>query len=76
MRLCVGYEFVCPDGAVRCFPYHNEGDAACDARVREVRGCRVEQNDPPSWGDPPCPGGRHRVRAVTLAHAERARGVA
>jgi hypothetical protein len=28
---CLGFEIVCPDGLSRHYPYHNEGDARCDA---------------------------------------------
>ncbi len=76
MRLCSGYEIVCPDGRVRHYPYHNEGDADCDARVHSERVCRTFHDDPPEWNDPPCPQGNHTVRAILLVHGDDTRGVA
>ena len=67
MLACHGFEILCSDGKVRCFPYHNEGDAACDAHVFSTRGgC-----DP--WMEiemEPCPGGEHTVRSVAFVHRE------
>lgn len=61
-----GWQIVCPDGHVRHFPYHNRGDAECDASLVENRGCEdavsgYRQGEPL----PPCPGGRHTVEAMT-----------
>jgi len=61
-----GYEVVCPDGKVRVHPYHNEGDAECDAEVYEERGCVRD----PIGEHPLCPGGRHRVRPILMACPE------
>lgn len=76
-KTCAGYEIVCPDGRVRHFPFHNEGDAASDARhySRELD-CKTGPRSPAEWRRPPCPQGRHSVREVEFTHAKRARGAA
>lgn len=70
--LCHGYEIVCPDGVVRHFPYHNEGDADCDAKSYATRGCGVRDYDRLKPGDPrgPCPQGGHTVRPRAFTHPE------
>ena len=57
MKLCAGYEIVCPDGRVRHYPYHNEGDAKCDAGVCDERGCSPYSDDPLSGGHRPARAG-------------------
>jgi len=61
-----GHEIVCPDGLVRLYPYHNEGDAKCDAEILTQRGCAKD----PIGQQPPCPGGLHTVRAATMSCPE------
>lgn len=69
MKTCAGYEIVCPDGKVRNYPAHNRGDAASEARgLTEHRDCRRERREPKAWGSPPCPQGKHTVRAVRFDH--------
>lgn len=67
MKCCEnqGYEVVCPDGRIRHMPYHNEGDARCDAGVNTERGHRYSPGNPPEWYDPPCP----RREARGTAHS-------
>ena len=69
MKCCEhqGYEVVCPDGRIRHMPYHNEGDARCDASVNTERGHRYSPGNPPEWYDPPCPGGKHVVRPIVAS---------
>lgn len=69
-ELCTGWEVVCPDGKVRHFPYHNQGDAACDADVYSSRGCRGNFRRPNvlQRRQEPCPEGRHRVRPISFLH--------
>lgn len=70
-NLCAGYEIVCPDGRVRHYPYHNEGDAESDARTyTRKQHCRVEPDDPRGWGDPPCPQGEHTTRPIAMMHPQ------
>lgn len=79
MKHCIGYEIVCPDGRVRHFPYHNEGDATCDAECyTERRNCGefAGPGCPPEWSDPPCPQGEHTARPVPFTHGESERGSA
>lgn len=57
--LRTGWQVVCPDGEVRLHPYGNLGDAKCDARVVERRGCMRSTVD---GREIPCPGGSHDVR--------------
>lgn len=66
MKLHGGWEVVCPDGCVRLYPYHNEGDAKCDAEILTQRGCAKD----PIGKQPQCPGGLHTVRAATMACPE------
>jgi len=67
MDTATGTEIVCPDGIVRNFPYRNHGDAECDARVIERRGCNPEPVPGPDGRiPPPCPGGRHMVRPTVF----------
>lgn len=61
-----GYELVCPDGKVRVHPYHNEGDAECDAQTLSERGCVPD----PIGHYPLCPGGHHRVRPILMSCPE------
>jgi hypothetical protein len=75
MKLHDGFEVVCPDGHVRHYPYHNEGDAKCDAEVFSERGCSWPSARSGSRGSihgqkPACPGGTHTVRASTMACPE------
>ena len=71
-RRCQGWEVVCPDGHVRHFPYHNHGDARCDAEVYSERHdvCRdafiLDRPTPLQR----CRGGRHVVRELVFRHAE------
>lgn len=66
MKLHEGFEVVCPDGRVRLYPYHNEGDAKCDAEAVTERGCVSD----PIGKQPSCPGGLHVVRTSTMACPE------
>lgn len=62
---CRGWEIVCPDGQVRQFPYHNEGDAKSDARVCSKRGCEL----PPLFEHlTKCPQGTHTIRQIPFNH--------
>ena len=54
-----GWQIVCPDGEVRLHPYGNFGDAECDARIVERRGCMAETVDGRAI---PCSGGKHEIR--------------
>ena len=67
MSLAVGWEVVCPDGVVRHYPYHNEGDARCDAEVLTRRGCSPDPLPGPGGiPHPPCSGGAHTYRLVAF----------
>ena len=68
MKLELGSEVVCPDGKVRHFPYHNQGDALCDARTYSRKGCRAWGGEPSPLEEqlPPCPEGGHTVRLVAF----------
>lgn len=70
--LCHGYEIVCPDDVVRHHPYHNKGDADCDAGVYTKRGCGVRGYDRLRPEDPrgACPQGGHTVRPIAFTHPE------
>lgn len=72
--LCHGYEIVCPDGVVRHYPYHNKGDADCDAGLYSParHGCGLRKYDALKPDDPRglCPQGDHAVRPVAFAHPE------
>lgn len=58
-----GWEVVCPDERVRHLPYHNRGDAKCDADVYSEACPRHSTGyDPLEPVLPPCPQGVHRVR--------------
>lgn len=68
-----GYEVVCPDGRCRHYPYRNKGDAVCDARMltsgrdADIFNCILGRGARPEWLTyPPCPGGKHTIRAVTF----------
>lgn len=68
---CVGYEIVCPDGRVRRYPYHNQGDAESDARRMNQKGCwrlggAFKRPSPLELTAPKCRGGTHRVRPMIL----------
>lgn len=77
MEHCNGHEIVCPDGSVRHYPFHNEGDAKSDARhYTEKRDCKVGPRSPPEWGDPPCPQGEHTVRPIPFTYADSKKGSA
>jgi len=65
---CLGWRIVCPDGRVRHAPYHNEGDARCDARHDTKHGHKFYEDNPPEWYDPSCSGGAHTVEPVSWAH--------
>lgn len=66
---CAGWEIVCPDGRVRHYPFHNHGDAACDAESYSDEGCGVGYPlSPLERAQPSCPGGNHDVRAIVLSH--------
>ena len=81
---CAGWEVVCPDDRVRALPYHSYGDAESHARLgsdpaRFARrgSCRLAPK--PSrleLEQPPCPGGKHVVRAIPFQHSSRKRGEA
>ena len=75
-KTCSGYEIVCPDGHVRRPPYHNHGDAACDARSISRRGCNKPNRSSVGSNLPPCPGGEHTVVLALLVHQETIRGQA
>lgn len=67
MRSRLGYEIVCPDGRVRRYPYHNQGDALSDAKHVTHRGCLrmggvFETPSELETSLPDCPGGEHTVR--------------
>lgn len=71
MTLVRGYEVVCPDGKVRHFPYHNEGDAMCDAEVFDHAGrCAFEVDTPDHFRvHGPCSSGpTHRVQPIVFQH--------
>lgn len=71
MKLHEGFEVVCPDGRVRHYPYHNEGDAQCDAEVFTERKCQLyPEPSPLELEQTPCPEGVHTVRAITMACPE------
>lgn len=58
-----GYEVVCPDGCVRRYPYHNKGDAACDAEVMSGKlECSPSERWTTAYGK--CPQGSHTVRPI------------
>jgi hypothetical protein len=60
-----GFEVVCPDGRVRHYPYHNEDDAICDAEVFAEQKCSIyPEPSPLEKRHPPCPEGKHTVRAI------------
>lgn len=60
-----GYEVVCPDGRVRRYPYHNEGDATCDAEVMsEDPRCRCIPGEKFVLAYGECPQGLHAVRPI------------
>lgn len=68
-----GYEVVCPDGRCRHYPYRNKGDAVCDARMltkgehADKFNCVPRRRARPDWLTyPPCPGGKHTIRAVVF----------
>lgn len=68
-HICAGWEVVCPDGCVRHFPYHNLGDAECDAEVFAEGRCELGLESRSSEANrSACPQGRHAVRSVMLAH--------
>lgn len=68
---CDGFEVVCPDGHVRHYPFHNEGDAASAANRATTKKCRPAPNPSPiELLHPPCLGGEHTVRAIDLSHLE------
>ena len=68
MKLEIGWEIACPDGRIRHFPYHNEGDALCDAEVYSERGCRAGGGAPTALEQryPACPEGEHVVRPAAF----------
>ncbi len=73
--LCHGYEIVCPDGNVRRYPYHNQGDAESDARYVTRKGCArmggvFKKASPLEEALPPCTGGEHVVRPIAFTHPE------
>lgn len=74
-RLVRGWEIVCPDGRVRRLPYHNEGDASCDAATLGERGCgRPREKE--TWIDahqPRCPEGEHTIRPITFDDTPRSK---
>ena len=63
-KLAGGWEVVCPDGTVRHFPYHNYGDADCDADCFSNRLVVCVG----------CPGGVHTVRPVVFDDTPSERG--
>ena len=67
---CEGWEVVCPDGRVRHYPFHNEGDARGEARHATSRRCHSPKLDLSEieLAQPPCPEGTHVVRAVAEMH--------
>ena len=67
---CGGWEIVCPDGRVRHYPFHGKGDADADAEEMLSRCCQVwKQPSELKISQPPCPEGRHTVRAVNVRGA-------
>lgn len=73
IKPCKGFEVVCPDGLVRYWPYHSMGDAGQHARSASdlawfrIHGCRpAPKASALERSLPPCPGGKHRVRATTI----------
>ena len=74
-KTCAGYEIVCPDGRVRHFPFHNEGDAKSDAEhYSRERDCQAGLRSPAEWSKPPCPQGEHTVREIVFSHGTHGEG--
>lgn len=77
MSKCAGYEVVCPDGRVRTYPYHNQGDAESHVKIVNdpawfaERACRLAPN-PSKYelSKGPCPGGQHVARPILFEHDE------
>ena len=67
--LCSGYEIVCPDGQTRHYPYHNLGDAECDAGSYTARGCARWKKGVRSL-IAECPQGEHTVRPIMFQHGD------
>lgn len=74
--MAAGWEIVCPDGRVRYPPYHNEGDARCDAAECTEGGCRRAVLGRLARAQSPCPEGQHDVRRVSFDDANPAAAVA
>lgn len=64
MKECLGWTVRCPDGKLRNYPYHNEGDAIFDAKHSsgEKEKCWKFMEDKT------CPGGEHTVEPVAFGH--------
>lgn len=72
----MGWEVVCPDGRMRHYPFHNEGDAASEARRATAKSChhpRLKQSTL-ELSQPPCPEGEHVARALPEVHARPVQG--
>ena len=63
---CLGWTIKCPDGKLRHPPFHNEGDADCDAGVHTDR--NVPCPDPATALPSDCPAGKHTVEPVAFKH--------
>ena len=61
---CLGWTVKCPDGMIRNFPYHNEGDAQFDAEQYTKKG---RCGNGVGW-DTPCPGGKHEAVPASFEH--------
>ena len=68
MKCNAGWEILCPDGFVRDYPYHNRGNAEsmADLSSKSIKkACRLyPKRSPIELALPPCPGGKHIVRAI------------
>lgn len=70
-HICAGWEVVCPDGKVRGYPFHNEGDAESWARLKTERQCLLyPKPSPHDLEEPRCPEGHHTYRAIVFSHAD------
>jgi hypothetical protein len=72
---CPGWEIVCPDGLIRDYPYHNREDAEDMAEVMTTKRCNGLWPKPGrlELEQPPCPEGKHVVRAIKFECPDPAR---
>ena len=63
---CLGWTVRCPDGKLRHYPYHNEGDARFDAK--HISGEKEKCWKFTDREDKSCPGGEHTVEPVAFEH--------